>query len=171
MESEKRHWERFWIDSFERLYKGWRCSSYVAKYVRETRRFLFTQLWCQFYLHEFVFLSRISRRNSPISLFWLRERELRIAVAFLISLEHHTHVQQCKGKEMWQSFGHKYDHGHGHVDQEVEDGEEGKGEDVHEDQVEPGHVHLRQTTVTCGLWHTSRFFLLKLTLSHMFQIL
>ena len=38
--------------------------------------------------------------DSPISLFWLRERELRIAVAFLISLEHHTHVQQCKGKEM-----------------------------------------------------------------------
>ena len=31
--------------------------------------------------------------DSPISLFWLRERELRIAVAFLISLEHRNHVQ------------------------------------------------------------------------------
>ena len=53
--------------------------------------------------------------------------------------------------EFWSQIHETSDYGHGHVDQEVEDGEEGEGEDVHEDQVEPGHVHLRQTTVTCGL--------------------
>ena len=43
---------------------------------------------------------------------------------------------------------HKYgvpsqcDHWHSHVDHKVENSEEGEGEDVHEDQVEPGHVHL-----------------------------
>ena len=74
----------------------------------------------------------------------------------------------AKGKKcdrvLVTNTGNKWYHGRWHVDQEVEDGEEGEGEDVHEDQVEPGHVHLRQTQVTCDLWHTSRFFLLKLTL-------
>ena len=29
-----------------------------------------------------------------------------------------------------------------HVDEDVEDGQEGEGEDVHEDKVQPGHVDL-----------------------------
>ena len=62
-------------------------------------------------------------------------------------------------------FSAQCDDCNSHVYHEVENSKEGEGEDVHEDQVEPGHVHLRQTPVTCDLSHTSRFFLLKLTLS------
>ena len=43
---------------------------------------------------------------------------------------------------LWIWVSSQCDHWHSHVDHKVENSEEGEGEDVHEDQVEPGHVHL-----------------------------
>ena len=48
---------------------------------------------------------------------------------------------------MSAGFSPQCDDWHSHVDHEVENSEEGEGKDVHEDQVEPGHVHLRHVAL------------------------